>query len=387
MRALYRDTHMVINLDHVAYNIQQIRRLVGQEVAIGAVLKADAYGHGAVEIAEVALEEGCELLLVATLPEAIELRCAYPKAEILIMGHTPNQHLSVVADRSITQTIFTYEQGLALNAQGQRLGKTIKVHIKYDTGFNRLGFKDTLASLDAIEQIVSMPHLEVVGFFSHLALKDPQTNYDQYHKFLEAIKQLEERSITFRYKHICDSISGVDYPEFHMDMIRPGALIYGLKSYKDDQVQLKQVMTFHTKISYLKQVVKGEGVSYDYLWQAERDSLVATLPFGYGDGYPRNLRGLGRVTIRGIQVPIIGVICMDQCMADVTDIQGVCEGDDVVIYGDGSHHTLDLQTVSQMAGTNKNELVARMTRRVPRVYIKGGQVVKVTDHLLEGGLK
>lgn len=381
---LYRDTHMVINLDHVAYNIQQIRGLVGENVAIGAVLKADGYGHGAVEIGQIALEEGCEMLLVATLPEAMELRNHLPEAEILIMGHTPDQLLPVVVAQGLSQTIFSYEQAVILNDEGQGLGKPISVHIKYDTGFNRLGFKDEAASIDVIKKICQMPFLNVAGIFSHLALKNESCNHDQYNKFMKAIKLLGNQGISFKYRHICDSISGVDHPEFHLDMIRPGALIYGLKSYKDRNFHLKQVMTFRTKISYLKEIRQGEGVSYDYLWQAKRDSIIATLPFGYADGYPRNMRGVGRVTIGGVQVPIIGVICMDQCMADVTDVPGVCLGDDVVIYGDGCDQTLDIHTIAQMAGTNKNELVARMTRRVPRVYIKNGQVVKVKDQLLEG---
>lgn len=384
MTELIRDTHIVIKLDHVAFNIQQIRQLVGKDVAIGAVLKADAYGHGAVEIARVAIQEGCEMLMVATLSEALELRRYFPRAEILIMGHTPSQYLSLVADYRITQTIFTYEQAEVLKAEGQRLGRDLKVHIKYDTGFNRLGFEDADESLELIKKICTMPFINVEGIFSHLALKNRGCDQEQYDRFIRAITKLEAKDISFKYRHICDSISGVDYPEFHLDMIRPGALIYGLKSYKNEAFELKQVMTFKTKISHLKPICQGEGVSYDYLWQAERDSLIATLPFGYADGYPRNMSGIGQVTIRGIQVPIIGVICMDQCMADVTDIPGVCQGDDVIIYGEGNENTLDIQTISQMAATNKNEIVARMSKRVPKVYTWQGEIIKVKDMLLEG---
>ena len=383
MKDIYRDTHVVINLDHMADNIQAIKKLIGPKVAIAAVVKANGYGHGAVEVARVALEEGCKTIAVATLTEGIEIRKALPQAPVLIMGHTPDRHLELVAKYNLTQTVFTLSQAQALNSLGRAIDRKIAIQIKYDTGFNRLGFKDCDESLDHIERIGTMPYLSVEGFFSHLALKDKSSNDAQVTKFQQAIDKLAERGITFPMNHICDSISGVDDPDYRMDMIRPGALLYGLKSYKNPDFDLKQTMTFKTRISHLKEIKAGEGVSYDYLWQAKRDSLIATLPFGYADGYPRNMRDVGKVTIKGRQVPIIGVICMDQCMADVTDVPDVKAGDEVIIYGDGSNGTLDIQAISQMAATNKNEIVARITRRVPRVYVKNGQVWKIKDDLVE----
>ena len=199
---------------------------------------------------------------------------------------------------------------------------------------------------------------------------------------MNAVKKLEEKGRHFKYKHICDSIAGIDYPQYRLNMIRPGAIIYGLKSYHDDSVVLKQAMRFKSKIYHIKTLDKGEGVSYDYLWRAPDKCTVATLPFGYADGYPRNMRDKGFVTINGKKAPIIGVICMDQCMADISHIPEARVGDEVIIYGDGENNTLNIHEASKLAETNKNELVCRITIRTPRVYIKDNKVCKVLNYLL-----
>ena len=188
---------------------------------------------------------------------------------------------------------------------------------------------------------------------------------------MDAVNELEGEGCHFRYKHIADSIAAVDFPEYRLDMIRAGAIVYGLKGFHKGQLDIRQALTFKTRISHITPVLKGQGVSYDYLWTAPQDTRVAALPFGYADGYPRNLRGKAMVTLRGKQVPVIGVICMDQCMIDLTDVPEAQIGDQVIIYGDGSGNTLDIDAVSRLAGTNKNEIVARLTRRPPRIYVRG----------------
>lgn len=380
---ILRDTILEVNLDNIEYNVKKIRELVGKDVAIAAVVKANGYGHGAVDIARTIIESGADLLAVAALTEALEIRKNYEEYDVLIMGQTPNYNLEYVVENNIIQTIFSYEQAKILDELGQKYNKKPRIHIKYDTGFNRLGFKDNDESIEEISKICDLKHIKVEGIFSHLALKNKETDDIQYNKFIKAIEKLENKGITFKYKHICDSISGVDYPEYRLNMIRPGAIIYGLKSYKNKDFKLKQTITFKTKISHIKIVSKGEGVSYDYCWQAGKDSIIGTLPFGYADGYPRNMRDKGKVTIHGIQVPIIGVICMDQCMVDLSDVPNVEVGDDAIIYSDGENNTMDIQRISELAETNKNEVICRITRRTPRVYIKNGETVKVRDYLLE----
>jgi alanine racemase len=273
-------------------------------------------------------------------------------------------------------------QALILDKFGKKYNKKPVVHIKYDTGFNRLGFKDCQESIDEIEEIFKLDNIYVEGIFSHFALAGKKEDEEQYNKFINAIEMIERRGRKFRFKHICDSISGIDYPEYRLNMIRPGAIIYGLKSYKYENFVLKQTMTFKTKIYHIKTLENGEGVSYDYLWKSDGKRVIGTLPFGYADGYPRNLRDKGTVTIHGKKAPIIGVICMDQCMVDLTDIQEARVGDEVIIYGDGTNNTLSINEISQLAGTNKNEITCRITRRTPRVYIKDGKVVKVLNYLI-----
>ena len=382
MNQLLRDTYVEINLDNIAYNMRKIKEVVGEDVAIAAVVKANGYGHGTVDIAQTIMENKADYLAVATLSEAIELRNNYDSYNILIMGYTPDELLEYVVKNNITATIFSLKQAELLNDLGKNHNKIVKVQIKYDTGFNRLGFKDCQESIDEINSIFNLEYLEIEGIFSHLALAGKEEDNLQFNKLMNVVNQLESNGKKFKYKHICDSISGIDYPQYRLNMIRPGAIIYGLKSYKDDSVVLKQALTFKTKIYHIKAIEKGEGVSYDYLWKAPRKSIVGTLPFGYADGYPRNMRDKGFVTIHGKKAPIVGVICMDQCMVDLTDIPEARVGDEAVIYGDGTNNTIDINEVSKLAGTNKNEIVCRITRRTQRVYIKDGKVYKILNYLL-----
>lgn len=380
---LLRDTFVEINLDHIAYNMRKIKEALGENVAIAAVVKANGYGHGAVDIAQTIMENGGDYLAVATLTEALELRNHHPDYKIFIMGYTPDEYLEHVVKNNITQTIFSLRQAQILNELGKQYNHRPLVQIKYDTGFNRLGYRDAQESIDEIDKMFDLENIEIEGIFSHFALAGKEEDDIQYQKLVNVIKQLEERGRLFRYKHICDSIAGIDYPQYRMNMIRPGAIIYGLKSYRDDSLVLKQAMTFKSKIYHIKTLEKGEGVSYDYLWKSQDKSRVATLPFGYADGYPRNMRDKGFVTIHGKKAPILGVICMDQCMVDVTHIPEAQVGDEVIIYGDGQNNTLDIHETSILAGTNKNEIICRITIRTPRVYIKDGKVTKILNYLLK----
>lgn len=381
MELLLRDTFLEVNLDNIAYNMKSIKKMVGENVAIAAVVKANGYGHGAVGIAKELLESGADYLAVATLTEALDLRRHFSDYKIFIMGFTPNRFLEIAVLNNITLTIFSLEQAKILDQIGLKFNKRPVVHIKYDTGFNRLGFRDSQESIEEIEKICRLPNIHVEGIFSHLALVNKEEDDKQYKRFNKAIEILSGRGVEFRYQHIEDSISAVDYPEYRLNMIRPGAIIYGIKGFHYGTLDLKQVLTFKTKLYNVKKILKGEGVSYDYLWKAERDSIIGTMPFGYADGYPRNLRDKGFVTIGGKRAPIIGVICMDQCMVDLTDIDGVKEGDEVIIYGDGRDNSMDIQSASSLAATNKNEILSRISMRVPRVYIKDGKIVNIINYV------
>lgn len=374
---IYRETVIEVNLDRIAENVKQIRAMVGKDVKIAAVVKANGYGHGAVGIAPAIMDNGGDLLCVAALLEAMELKEAYPEYPVLIMGLTAEEYFPYVLDYGILQTIDTLEQAKALSELAKKQGKTAGVHIKYDTGFHRLGFPDTEESLDAIEEISHMEGIRIEGMFSHLVLLDDASNKKQYEDFCRAIQALKDRGVEIPCCHLADSIASVDYPEYRMDMIRAGAIIYGLKGFHKGRLDIKQALTFKTRINHITEVKAGEGVSYDFMWRAERDTRIGTLPFGYADGYPRNLRGKGMVTIHGKQVPVVGVLCMDQCMVDLGDVPEAAVGDEVIIYGDGTGNTLDIQAVSVLAETNKNDIVSRLTQRPARIYKKDGNITEI----------
>lgn len=364
---LLRDTYVQVDLAALAGNMDAIRAMVGPEVAVMPVIKANGYGLGAVGIVPTLLAHGACCLAVATLTEALELREAYPDAPLFILGHTPDRLLPIVARERITQTVFTAAQGKLLSEAAASLGRKAKVHLKVDSGFHRLGTED----VEELYSICQEPNLEVEGIFSHLALAGEEEDAKQYARFLAVVDALEARGVPFRYKHLADSIAAVDYPEYRLNMVRPGALVYGLRGFHKGYIEVKQAVSFLTRLSQVRRIQKGEGVGYDYLWRAPEDTRVGTVPFGYADGYPRNMRDKGYVTIRGVKCPLIGVLCMDQCMVDLTNVPDAQEGDLAVIYGDGTNNTMSIQEASELAGTNKNEIVARLLPRPPRVYING----------------
>lgn len=377
----FRETYIEINLDHIAHNLHSIRAMCGPQTKIGAVVKADAYGHGALELADTLTENGADLLCVATLSEALALKRQNPAYPVLIMGLTRTQDFDFLIQYDIMQTIDTLTQARELNACALRSQKTARIHLKIDTGFHRIGFLANEKSLEEIAQIAALPGLQIDGIFTHLVLLDDASNAQQFAAFLQMKTRLEQNYITIPCWHIADSIASVDYPEYRMDMIRAGAILYGLKGFHKGSLDIRQALQFKTRINHISTVKAGEGVSYDFTWRAAHDTRIATLPFGYADGYPRSLNGKGMVTIHQKRVPIAGIICMDQCMVDLTDVPEAQLGDEVTIYGDGSGNSLTIQEISQLAGTNKNDIVSRLTRRPPRIYTRGGKTVKVRTML------
>lgn len=370
-----RDTKLVIDLEKIKKNIEVVKDIIGPDVAFMPVIKANGYGHGALGIAPAIMETNPAYLAVATLSEAVELKESYPDYPIFVMGHTPNKYLPYVVEYDIAITVFELEQVELLGRLASESGKNVTVHVKTDTGFHRLGKMPSPEYADEICRMFDVEGVTVEGIFSHLALTNDEENDKQYDMFCDFIEKLEQRGCEFKYKHIADSIATVDYPKYHMNMVRPGAIIYGMKRNEAATVPVEPALVFKTAISQLHEVKSGEGVSYDYLWKAERDSVVATLPFGYADGYPRNLRDKGYVVIDDIRCPIVGVICMDQCIADVTELAagaGVAPGMEAIIYGDGSPASMGAMTIAEaasLAGSNKNEIIARFLARPERIYI------------------
>lgn len=364
-----RDTQIVVDTKKIAQNMSLIKEMVGEDVEVMAVVKANGYGHGAIGIAPALMEAGAYALAVATLTEALELKEAYPQYPVFIMGHTPDRLLHHIVEKDIIQTVFSLEQVEILGKIARDLKKTARIHVKLDTGFHRLGCMPTQEYKGEVCKMFEVEGVQVDGIFSHLALVNDEENKKQYDLMCQFIEEVESSGFKFPFKHIADSIATVDYPEYRMNMVRAGALIYGMRGFHKGFLPVEQAMTFRTAISQLHEIKAGEGVSYDYLWKAERDSIVATLPFGYADGYPRNLRDKGYVIINGTKAPIIGVICMDQCIADVTDVPNVKCGSEAIIYGDGTDGSMTIEEASKLSGTNKNDIIARIPQRPLRKYI------------------
>ncbi|MBN1901619.1 alanine racemase [Candidatus Sumerlaeota bacterium] len=381
MNQLSRNTWVEIDLDQFERNIRTLQDFVARGVKLAPVIKADAYGHGAVRMATELERMNVAYLAVAILSEALELRANNIASPLLIMGYTENHLLGMAVQNNITVTIFEYEQAEILSKEAGRRGKTAKVHIKVDTGFNRLGEKPSERFADDIVRMKRLPNLSLEGVFSHLRLANPETDLKQYELFRSFIKSLEEKGVHFQYAHIADSIAAVKYKEWGMDMIRPGAIIYGyVPKYQVGMIDVKPVMSFKTRVTRVRKLEQGEGVGYSDKFRAEEGAVVATLAAGYADGYPRHLSGKGEALIRGKRARVIGIICMDQMMVDVTHIDDVKRGDEAILFGTGEG-TPSVEELSVLANTNKNNIISGISRRAPRIYIKEGNVLEIVDYL------
>lgn len=376
-----------IDLNNLAHNIKEVRRVTKKESIVMAVVKANGYGHGSLDVAKVFLENGADRLAVATLSEAIELRRADIKAPILILGYTPESQYNMVVENDIIQTIYTLESGKELSKVAKSLNKNAKLHIKIDSGMGRIGFKSEESSIGKIEKISKLPNLEIEGIFTHFAKADEidKTYTERQFKNYEwVIKKLEDRNINIPIKHVSNSAATIDLPEYNLNMVRGGIMIYGLYPSEEvdkEKVKLKPAMTLKAKISHLKEVPEDTGVSYGQIFVTERKSEIATIPIGYADGFTRLLTSKAEVSIGGKRASIVGKICMDQCMIDVTDIDNVKVGDEVVLFGDGENGVPHIDEIAEKLDTINYEIVCMVGRRVPRVYVKDGKVVKIIDYL------
>jgi len=381
---ILRNAWVEIDLDAIANNLHQARRIVGPSTKIAAVVKANAYGHGALNVAKVFIDNRVDLLAVACLSEALELRTNYPEMPILIMGYTPDKHLKRAAEHNIIMTIFDLPQAKLLSSIGIELSTKIKIHIKIDTGLNRIGLKPGPDTIATIAKIHSLESVYMEGIFTHLALKSHDTDQMQFDLFMNIINQLEAKNIKIPIKHVCDGIGMISYPNYHLDMVRIGSFLYGIEppGTNKSELALKMALTFKARIAHVKTIQKGDGVGYDYDFVAKRPSRVGTLPVGYVDGLMRCLAGKSEVSIKGLRAPIIGAICMDQCMIDLTDIPAAKVGDEVVLMGETAQDCIPICEIAEKAGTIRNEILTMIGRRVPRVYLEDGKIVDVVDYLL-----
>ncbi|SKA87965.1 alanine racemase [Caloramator quimbayensis] len=382
----FRPYYAEINLDNFRHNFREVKRLAKGKKTFG-VIKADGYGHGAVELARVLDEEGADYFAVAVVTEAIELRKNGYKKPILILGFTPPTFAKEIVEYDITQTVFSYELAEAISAEAKKQEKTAKIHIKLDTGMGRVGF---IANDDAVNEILRIAKLDNIyleGIFTHFASADEldkSFTKKQIEKYVYVVDKLKEKGIEFEIKHVSNSAAIIDLPEAYYDAVRPGIMLYGY--YPSDEVNkerliLKPVMTLKANIVNIKEVSEDTPISYGRKFYTNRKSKIATLPFGYADGFTRLLFGKAFVIINGKAAPIVGRICMDQCMVDVTDCGDVKVGDEVIVMGqkDGIRNNAD--DIAKMLGTISYEVLCMVSKRVPRVYTENGEIIKVKNYV------
>ena len=386
MNKMIRPVWAEIDLDAIKYNIDSIKRRVDTKELI-AVVKADAYGHGALDVSKTLVENGATKLAVAVITEAMELRHGNINTPIMILGYTPLEFAADLINYDIEQTIFDLEYATKLSEIALNLGKKAKVHVALDTGMGRIGFLINDNSLNEILKISSLKGLEVVGIFTHFATADESDkNYSnkQYKKFTDFNEKLISKGVNILLKHVSNSGAIIDMPNTYLDGVRAGIVLYGYYPSEDvlkQNLDLKKAITIKTQVAHVKILDKNEYVSYGRKFKTERKSIIATLPIGYADGYSRALTGKAKVIINGKFAPVVGTICMDQCMNDVTDIGDVHVGDEVIVLGKDKDLKFDADDMAKAMGTINYEVLCMIKQRIPRVYIEDGKVKSIRNYI------
>lgn len=387
--AYLRPTRVEIDLDNLEYNFKKIRGMTNPRAKICAVLKGNAYGHGAVEVAKNLADYDISYLAVAFLDEALELRENGITKPILVLGYTPEEQFGKAVKHDITQTIFNVQSACILAREAQAQRKNTKIHIKLDTGMNRLGFLTDNTSLKEIKKLFALKWLTVEGIFTHFSKADEDDvafTQEQFSRFNAAVSELEKGGCCLPVRHAANSAAILQFPFTHLDMVRAGIILYGLHPNCSSEgiTELRPVMSLKTRVAHTKIIPEGSCISYGGRYVTRSESVIATLPIGYADGYPRNLSSRGYALVKGKRAPIAGTICMDQCMIDVTGIEGVKPGDEVVLFGRMGNEEITAKEIADLAGTVCDEIVTMITRRVPRVYLKSGRIACMRNFLLSG---
>ena len=390
---LLRRTWVEIDLDALTQNLRRIRGGLSDGCRVMAVVKADAYGHGAVECARALAAAGADWFGVSNLEEAIQLRQAGLSQPMLILSYTPPQEAARLAQYGITQTVTGGDYARELSAAAVAANVTVEAHIAIDTGMMRVGFlysnpERDAEAVDAVEAACRLPALQVTGLFTHFAVADEADGESftrrQFELFNDLSERLDARGVTFALRHCCNSAATVRFPDMHLDMVRPGLIQYGMmpSAFLQELLPLSPVMSLKTNVSLVKRVPAGETVSYGRTYTAETDTRVATVAIGYADGYARRCSNRGHLLIDGTPAPVIGRVCMDQCMLDVTAIPSVKEDDVALIFGRDGGHFRPVEEYADECGTINYEVVCDIGRRVPRVFVQGGEAVGVRNDLV-----
>lgn len=383
----YSRVYARIDLDAIAANMERMKQNLNTDTKMMAVIKADGYGHGAVPIAQM-LEPADYIwgFAVATLDEAVVLRSEGIQKPILVLGCVfPDQYMEMLK-YDIRMNVYTEEMAEAISQMAAREGMTAYMHIKLDTGMARLGFETSMASVEAIARIAKMKNVCMEGIFTHFAKADETDKSftkKQLQDFQWVTERLKERTVTFVYEHCANSAAIIDVPEAKFNLVRAGIAMYGL--YPSDEVDkknvvLKPALALKSHVAFVKEIPKGTPISYGGTFVSEDAMKIATIPVGYADGYPRNLSNVGCVLIRGKKAPIVGRVCMDQFMVDVTHIDGVSFGDNVTLIGKDGNESIAVEELSELSGRFPYEFICDLGKRIPRVFVRNGKVAEQVDY-------
>lgn len=370
-----RPTWAEVDLGAISHNIQLIRQIVGPQRSIMAVVKADAYGHGARQVAKAALRAGADWLGVAFPEEGAELRDAGITAPIVVLGPVLPPQLSLVLEKNLAVSISSIDLAQALEQEAAKKKLFAKVHVKVDTGMNRLGIPADQA-LDFLRKLGSLPHLRMEGLYTHLATaEEPDSEFarEQLMRFLEVDRKARASGITIPFRHVANSAGLLAMEEpGRLELVRPGIMMYGCfpNPWRWNSLPLRAALAWKTRVAHLKNLKAGQSVSYGRTFVAKEPMKVAVLPLGYGDGLPRSLSNRGKVLVRGCLAPVVGMICMDMTIVDVTNIRRVEVGDEVVLLGRQADQEIRAEEMARWAGTISYEILCGLSKRVPRVYIE-----------------
>ena len=383
----YLRCYAEISLEAIGHNIREVKKRLPEGVKLLGVVKANAYGHGAVPVASY-LENQVDYFATATIEEAVELRENGISAPILILGYVSPSQYGDLVEYDITQTIDSYAQALALEKEAARQNRKAKAHLAVDTGMTRIGFQVTEHDADEAAKIADLPHIELEGMFTHFSCADQEDKTYcsmQMEKYDKMTVLLAERGVTIPLRHICNSAGIMEFDDHRFEMVRSGIITYGIypsEEVKKERLDLIPALSWKSHVIHVKEVGPGIGVSYGATYVTEKPmTRIATVSAGYADGYPRALSNQGCVLIHGKKAPIIGRICMDQMMVDVTDVPEVREDDEAILWGGTVSDTAE--TIARKTDTIPYEVLCGVSRRVPRVYRDHGQIVAVEDWILE----
>lgn len=387
-----------INLDHIAWNVRRIRQSVRRSCEIMGVVKADAYGHGVDQVVPVMLANGVSRLAVSMLDEAIQLRQAGIEVPILVLSYTDTRRAPEILANRITQTVYSRDLAQALSDTAVAMNCDARIHIKVDTGMGRVGFLGGYGAVKDIDWIRQLPGIVIEGLYTHFATADEEdTTYtwQQFELFMSISRELDRIGLSIPIKHVCNSAATMRFPGMHLDLVRPGLILYGMipPGCPDAWPDLRPAMSLKSSVILAKDLPTGNSVSYSRMFTTSRDSRIATIPIGYADGYSRRLSGHASVLIHGQRLPVVGRICMDTCMIDTTELPppAVHVGDEVVLFGeqaaaDGTVGRITVDEVAAWLDTINYEVTCLIGRRVPRAYLASDTVISVRNYLVNENL-